>query len=109
MRWPELFSRVLDALAALKIGIFLLALIAAASIVGWLTPQGQNVEFPADTPQWLHGLDSYLPLNDIFHSRWFVLLLALLTLNLAAGALRRVPAAWRQRGRTAVRRDPQWQ
>jgi hypothetical protein len=101
MRWPDSFSRVLGALASLRIGIPLLALIAAASTLGWLTPQGQNVELPAGAPRWVHGLDSYLPLNDIFHSRWFVLLLALLALNLAAGAIRRVPAAWRQRGRTA--------
>jgi len=49
----------------------------------------------------MHGLHAYLPLNDIFHARWFVLLLALLALNLAAGAITRVSAAWRQRGRPA--------
>ena len=97
MRLPDLFSRVLDALGSFTVGIPLLALIAAASLLGWMTPQGQNVELLAAAPQWLHGLDSYLPLNDIFHSGWFVLLLALLSLNLAAGAIRRVPAAWRQR------------
>jgi hypothetical protein len=101
MRWPDLISRGVGAAGSLTAGTALLALVAAAAIQGWMTSQGQNVEFPADLPQWLHGLNVYVPLNDIFHSRWFVLLLALLALNLAAGAIRRVPAAWRQRGRTA--------
>lgn len=101
MRSPDLFSRLTGALASLPAGIALLAVIAAASVPGWMIPQGQNVELPASAPQWVHGLHAYLPLNDIFHSRWFVVLLTLLALNLAAGAVRRVPVAWRKRGRTA--------
>jgi len=101
MRWPDSFRRLPGALASPTAGIALLATVGAVSILGWLTPQGQNVELPADAPQWVHGLHSYLPLTDIFHSRWFVVLLALLALNLAAGAIRRIPDAWRRRGRPA--------
>ena len=51
MRRSNFFGRVLNALASLAFGIPLLVLFAATSIVGWLAPQGQNVEFLAGDRQ----------------------------------------------------------
>ncbi|MGE5303553.1 MAG: cytochrome c biogenesis protein ResB, partial [Alphaproteobacteria bacterium] len=41
----------------------------------------------------------YLQLNDIFHSWWYLLLLALLGLCLLAVTIKRVPVVWKVKGR----------
>jgi hypothetical protein len=43
-------------------------------------------------------LNVYLELNDIFHSRWYIALLGLLSLCLVAITVKRLPTVWRQRG-----------
>ena len=98
----NLFSRVVNGLAAVGVAIPLLVLIAAASVLGGSIPQGKNVELAASAPQWVRGLNTYLQLNDIFHSWWYVLLLTLLGVSLLAATIRRVPTVWRQRGRGAA-------
>jgi cytochrome c biogenesis protein ResB len=92
-------KRSFDFIASVKLAIPLLVLIAAASVVGTLIPQGRNVKLASDAPQWVQALNSYLQLNNIFYSWWYLALLGLLGLSLVAVTVRRVPAVWKARGR----------
>ena len=88
----------LNGLASVALAIPLLVLIAAATILGTVIPQGKNVALESSLPGWVHGLNATLQLNDIFHSWWYLSLLALLGISLLAITIKRVPAVWRQRG-----------
>lgn len=99
MARPNLIRRAVDLMASVKLAIPLLVVIAAASILGALIPQGRNVELVSAVPDAIRGLNSYLQLNDIFHSWWYLLLLALLGFCLLAVTVKRVPVVWRVKGR----------
>jgi cytochrome c biogenesis protein ResB len=88
----------LNGLASVALAVPLLVLIAAATILGTTIPQGKNVALASSMPEWVQGLNVYLQLNDIFHSWWYLSLLALLGISLLAITIKRVPVVWRQRG-----------
>jgi hypothetical protein len=91
-------KRAFDFLASVKLAIPLLVVIAIASVVGSLVPQGRNVQLAPDAPEWIRTLNDFLQLNDIFHSWWYVLLVGVLGLSLVAVTVKRIPTVWRQRG-----------
>jgi hypothetical protein len=98
----KIFRKMINGLSSVAFAIPLLVLIAIASILGGLIPQGKNVKLISDAPEWVRDINVYLQLNDIFHSWWYVLLLALLILSLLVVTIKRVPAVWRQKGRGAA-------
>lgn len=69
-------------LTSMKTGLYLLVLVILASAVGTLYPQGQQ----------LNGLERYLQMGDVYHSWWYVTLLALLALNLIVCNISRMKA-----------------
>jgi cytochrome c biogenesis protein len=83
--------------SSLKLTIFLLIGLAAVSIIGTVIPQGNPP--PAEYLQTISQAkyDSYRMLGffDMYHSWWFRFLLYLLTLNLVACTLRRLPHDWK--------------
>jgi len=89
----------LNVLASVRLAIPLLILIAASSIAGTLIPQGRNIKLASGAPAWIRRLNDHLQLNDIFHSWWYLLLLALLGVSLLAVTVKRLPTIWGQRGR----------
>lgn len=95
----NMLKRGLNGLASVALAIPLLVLIAVATILGTAIPQGRNIALASSMPEWLIELNLYLQLNDIFHSWWYLLLLALLGLSLLAITIKRVPVVWQQRGR----------
>ena len=86
----------------------LLLLLAAVSVAGTFLPQGKS---PAEYEQLL-GVGAsrpviFLGLSDMYHSPWFRLLLLVLSLNMVACMLSRVPAMISSfRGEAALRRGP---
>jgi hypothetical protein len=92
-------KRSFDFIASVKLAVPLLVLIAAASVVGTLIPQGRNVHLASDAPQWVQALNTSLQLNNIFYSWWYLALLGLFGLSLVAVTVKRVPAVWKARGR----------
>ena len=88
-----------DGLASVGFAIPLLVLLAIATILGGLIPQGENVQLMQEVPAWVLRVNTYLKLNDLFHAWWYVTLLGLLCLSLLAVTLKRVPATLHQRGR----------
>jgi len=63
-------------LRSMKMGLYLVLTIAAASIVGTLVPQ-----HPDGPGSWV---EKYLQLGDLYHSWWYITLLGILTLNILA-------------------------
>jgi len=83
--------------SSLKLTIFLLIGLAVVSVIGTIIPQGNPppVEYLQAISQAKYELYSKLGFFNMYHSWWFVLLLYLLTLNLVACSLRRLPHDWK--------------
>lgn len=79
----------------MRFGILLLLLIALCSVAGTVIPQGREIAFYAQTYRSFHGVILMLKLHNIFESWYFILLLALLCLNLSFCSLLRIRAVVR--------------
>ncbi|MDY0384791.1 cytochrome c biogenesis protein ResB [Trichlorobacter sp.] len=92
-------TRIWDALASLRLTMFLLIALALVSIIGTVIPQG------ALDPQYIAAIGgeqgnrfklySLLGFFNMYHSWWFLGLLGLLSANLLACSLKRLPQVWR--------------
>ncbi|MBC9783167.1 cytochrome c biogenesis protein ResB [Heliobacterium chlorum] len=77
--------------SSMKLGLFLLLIIAVASIAGTIIPQnGSPQEYGS-----LYSLYSTLGLVDMYHSWWFQTLLFLLAMNLFICSVNRASSLWR--------------
>lgn len=81
---------------SVKLALFLLFTLAATSIIGTIIPQGQPSGFYVDTygPN-LGRLMQTLSIHDMYNSWWFMILLAVFSLNLIVCSIERIPNAWR--------------
>jgi cytochrome c biogenesis protein len=76
--------------------MFLLISLAVISIVGTIVPQGPTPpEYLATISQAKFQLYKLLGFFDMYHSWWFILLLYLLTINLIACSIKRLPHIWK--------------
>lgn len=87
MLYENIMKKLGNFLRSMRFGIILLSIIAVLSVVGSLLPQGREISFYAQNYSEYHGLILLLQLNDIFSSWYFVLLMALLALNLSLCSL----------------------
>lgn len=92
-----IIDRIVDFLSSVKFGVVLLCILVALSMIGMLIIQ-QNVD----------GFDSYyasltpaektvfgaLGFFDVYHSKYYIFLLALLSLNIVLASIDRFPGAW---------------
>ncbi len=104
MRFAE---RVWRWLGSIRVAVVLLIAVAVAALIGTLFPQlpRDAATDSAALAQWmtlahdrygaLTGLYQALGLFDVYHSAWFPLLLALLTLNTAVCTWNRIQSIWR--------------
>jgi len=76
--------------------MFLLIALAAISIIGTVIPQGiPPEEYIAQVSPAKIKLYKALGFFDMYHSWWFILLLYLLTVNLIACSIKRLPHIWK--------------
>lgn len=81
-----------DFFCSLKLTIFLLISLAVTSIIGTVIPQGTPPpEYVAQISANKLQLYKALGFFDMYHSWWFILLLYLLTVNLVACSIKRLP------------------
>ena len=73
----------------MRFGVLLLFLVAVCCFVGSLIPQGEEAAFYVTKYPEYHGILLRLRLNDIFKSLYFIILTALLCLNLTLCSLSR--------------------
>ncbi|MEN6440294.1 MAG: cytochrome c biogenesis protein ResB [Syntrophobacter sp.] len=85
-------EKALDALASLKLTLFVFFTLAAASIIGTLLPQGTSTaEMQGQFSPTIISIIDQLGLNNLYHTSWFMVLLLLLCLNLLVCTLDRLP------------------
>ena len=85
-----------DFFCSLKLTMFLLISLAAISIIGTVIPQGIPSEgYLASVNPSKIKLYKSLGFFDMYHSWWFILLLYLLTVNLVACSIKRLPHIWK--------------
>ncbi|MFQ3580837.1 cytochrome c biogenesis protein ResB [Chloracidobacterium validum] len=97
-----LLERALDGtlrfLSSVKVGVFLLALLIVASALGTIIIQKGTsgfTEYYASLLPAERELYEFLGLLDIYHTRWFNLLLLTVSLNIVLASIDYFPAAWR--------------
>src|SRR5207302_951814 len=85
-------------LSSIKTGVVLIILVVIFSAAGTVILQRPMTEADdmarAYSPAMLRFLD-VTGLTDIFHARWFVALMILVSLSIIAASLQRFPNAWR--------------
>ena len=85
-----------DFFCSLKLTMFLLISLAVISIIGTVIPQGPPPEeYLAQISPAKAALYKALGFFDMYHSWWFILLLYLLTVNLIACSIKRLPHIWK--------------
>jgi cytochrome c biogenesis protein len=89
--------------SSLRLTIFLLILLAATSVLGTLILQNGTPQqvLAAYGPELARILD-FFGLFDMYHSWWFLAILALLVINLIFCSLNRLPSLWRQIFRSRI-------
>jgi len=94
----NLFRKVWQTLCSIKTGVVLIILVVIFAAAGTVILQRPMTD-PDDmaraySPAVLRLLDA-TGLTDIFHARWFVALLVLVSLSIVAASIQRFPNAWR--------------
>ena len=85
-----------DLFCSLKLTMFVLISLASISIIGTIIPQGTPPpEYLAQLNPAKLKLYRSLGFFDMYHSWWFILLLCLLTVNLVACSIKRLPHIWK--------------
>lgn len=90
--------KIWQTLSSIKTGVVLIILVVILSAAGTVILQRPMTD-PEDmqraySPQMLRLLDT-TGLTDVFHTRWFVALLILVSLSIIAASVERFPNAWR--------------
>jgi cytochrome c biogenesis protein len=88
--------------ASVKLAIALLILLAVASVIGTLIPQGQPSAAYAARYGQLAGLLTGLRVTGLYHSAWYLILLFFFAVNMIVCTLARFPAKWRRAFRPEV-------
>ncbi|HSA94549.1 MAG TPA: cytochrome c biogenesis protein ResB [Acidobacteriota bacterium] len=81
---------------SVKLAIILIILLALASILGTLIPQGRSAAEYAARYGTLSGLLGKLQLTNLYHSGWFLALLSALALNTVVCTIGRFRPKWRR-------------
>lgn len=85
-----------DFFCSLKLTMFLLIALAVLSIIGTIIPQGAiPPEYLASITPTKQQLYKTLGFFDMYHSWWFISLLYMLTMNLIACSIKRLPHIWK--------------
>jgi cytochrome c biogenesis protein len=92
------FRKIWQTLSSIKTGVVLIILVVIFSAAGTVILQRPITE-PEDmlraySPAMLRFLDA-AGLTDIFHTRWFVALMIMVSLSIIAASVQRFPNAWR--------------
>src|SRR5689334_2582446 len=94
----SVFRKTWQTLSSIKTGVILIILVVIFSAAGTVILQ-RPITDPDDiqraySPEMLRFLDA-VGLTDVFHARWFVALMVLVSLSIIAASVERFPNAWR--------------
>ena len=92
----DFMDRLWDFLCSLKLTIVLLLLLALTSIIGTIIQQNAPAaEYIKEYGQANYELFVKLQFTDMYHSTWFIGILALFSLNLICCSIKNFPRAWK--------------
>ena len=95
-RQKDFTDRVWDFFCSLKLTIILLLLLAVTSIIGTVLQQNAPAaEYIQEYGQSNYELFKRLQFIDMYHSTWFIGILALFSVNLICCSIKNFPRAWR--------------
>jgi cytochrome c biogenesis protein len=95
-RTPSPIDRVWDFFISVRLAIVTLIILASTSVLGTIIEQNQPPEkYHQVYEDWSFALMDRLNLFDMYHSKWFLLILVLFTVNLACCTIDRFPKMWR--------------
>jgi len=90
-------AAVWNIFSSLRLTIFLLIFLATTSVLGTIILQdGTPQQYLAEYGPNLTRILGFFGLFDMYHSWWFLAILALLVLNLVFCSFKRLPSVWRQ-------------
>lgn len=93
----KLFKKFWNIFHSMKCAIVLLVILAATCTVGSLIPQGEVAAYYTNAyPKWAGNIILATGLDDMFSAWWFILIAALLCLNLALCSILRFPQLKKQ-------------
>jgi cytochrome c biogenesis protein len=91
-RTPSPMDRVWDFFISVKLAIFTLIVLASTSILGTIIEQNQPPEkYHQIYEDWAFDIMDRINLFDMYHSKWFLLMLVLFTVNLSCCTIDRFP------------------
>jgi len=99
-------KRLIKFFTSIKLAIVLLIILALASILGTLIPQGRSAEEYAARYGQLAGAMGALQLTRLYHSIWFLGLLLLFAVNIIVCTLERLGPKYRRAFRPRLENDP---
>jgi cytochrome c biogenesis protein len=109
MGLSALWNKFYKTLASIRTGVILLIIVVLFSVAGTLVMQRPSSEpgqlervYAPNTLLWLDRIG----LTDVFHSWWFLTLLALVSMSIVFASLDRWPNAWRFYARPYRRPEP---
>lgn len=104
-------QRLMDTLSSVRFGVAQLILLVVACMIGMLVMQtnvdGFEAYYAALTPS-QRLLGNFLNFFDIYHSRYFNLILLVLSLNIVLASIDRFPKAWTFISRRKLDASPKW-
>jgi len=99
-------KRFIKFFSSIKLAIVLLIILAIASILGTLIPQGRTLEEYGARYGQLAGLLMKLQLTGLYHSIWFLALLGLFAVNIIVCTLQRLGPKYRRAVSPRIESDP---
>jgi len=91
-----LTDRIWDFLCSLKLAIILVLLLAATSIIGTVIQQNAPAaDYIREYGQANYELFRKLQFTDMYHSYWFIGILAIFSINLICCSIKNFPRAWK--------------
>ncbi|MGQ9898093.1 MAG: cytochrome c biogenesis protein ResB [Acidobacteriota bacterium] len=105
----RILNHTLRFLSSVRVGVFLLSVLIVASVLGTVILQKGTsgfTEYYASLLPAERELYEFLGLLDIYHTRWFNLLLLTVSLNIVLASIDYFPAAWRYVRKPVVKISP---
>ncbi|MFQ6083917.1 MAG: cytochrome c biogenesis protein ResB [Candidatus Aminicenantia bacterium] len=91
----DTFQSLWKFLSSVKLAITLLIIIVIVSIIGTLIPQQLPLAEYVHRYGKMFGIIKILKLNNLYHSLWFIILLAFFSLNMIVCTLNRLIPTWK--------------
>ena len=90
------FQSIWDFFASVRLSVILLLILAMTSVVGTLIPQNESMEaYYKEFGEVAFRIMYAMNLFDMYHSKWFLFIIILLTINIIVCSIERLSGTWK--------------